>query len=142
MVFLVPFDGSNTSKAALERAVEHGEAMNQDVVAISLVPTGSEYAIRRKWIHPDDDFATETARNELERKIDEATGESERNFDDPAASAPQDGIAERIRRVADEVDASVLFVGTSDPPRTDGVHTPFGSIAQDAEYDVHIVRSA
>lgn len=141
MAFVVPYDGSSVSDAALDRAVEHAKAMNEEVLAVSLVATGSEYVERRKWIQPTEDFALESARAELERKIAETTDDVERTYEDARASAPQDGIGERIRQVADEVDASVLFVGTSDNGDDETLQTPFGSITSDASYDVHIVRT-
>jgi nucleotide-binding universal stress UspA family protein len=142
MVFLVPYDGSSVSEAALERAVEHGKALGQEVVAVSLIPTGAEYAERRKWIEPDEEFAVESARAELRRKIAETTDSSERPVPETGASAPGDGITDRIRRVASEVDASVLFVGTSANTTEERLTTPFGTVSQDGEYDVHLVRSA
>ncbi|PSQ50405.1 hypothetical protein BRD19_01055 [Halobacteriales archaeon SW_7_65_23] len=113
MVFLVPYDGSTVSEAALDRAVEHGAALDEQVVAVSLIPTGSEYAERRKWIEPDEEFAVESARKELKRKIVETTDQSERPLVGMGASSPGNGVTDRIRRVAIEVDASVLFVGTN-----------------------------
>lgn len=142
MVFLVPFDGSSVSEAALARAVEHGSALDEEVVAISLIPTGTEYAVRRSWIRPDEEFAAETASAELRRKIEETTDDSERTFAKSPAQSPSDGMPERIRRVAHEVDASVLFVGTSSGDDEPELRTPFGTVAADADYDVHIVRSA
>jgi nucleotide-binding universal stress UspA family protein len=142
MVFLVPYDGSSVSEAALDRAVEHGKALEEEVVAVSLIPTGSTYAERRKWIEPGEEFALESARAELKRKIAETTDSSERPLADSGASAPHDGVGDRLRRVAREVDASVLFVGTSETTTEDRLSTPFGTIAQDGEYDVHLVRSA
>lgn len=142
MVFLVPYDGSSVSEAALDRAVEHGKALEEEVVAVSLIPTGAKYAERRKWIEPAEEFALESARAELKRKIAETTDTSERPLADSGASAPRDGVGDRIRRVAREVDASVLFVGTSETTTEERLSTPFGTIAQDGEYDVHLVRSA
>lgn len=141
MVFLVPYDGSRVAKAALDRAVSHGEALDEQVVAVSFVPTGAEYAQRRKWIEPDEDFAADSAREALERKIEEATDTSERRYEEPGASAPHNGLADDIRQVADEVGATVLFVGTSDESADDELETPFGPIAPDGSYDVHLVRT-
>jgi nucleotide-binding universal stress UspA family protein len=140
MVLLVPYDGSPVSKAALERAVEHGEALDSDVVAVSFVPTGSEYALRRTWIEPSDDFATDVAREELERKIEETVDDAQRNFEDAGASAPADGAANHIRQVAEDVGASTLYVGTSEEAENEPM-TPFGPVAPDGAYDVHLVRS-
>lgn len=141
MVFLVPYDGSRVAQAALDRAVAHGKALGEEVVAVSFVPTGSEYAERRKWIEPDDQFAAETARSTLQRKIEEATDESERVLTESSASAPHDGVVDRIKRVADDIDASVLYVGTQENGESDDTLTPFGSVSSKGSYDVHLVRS-
>jgi nucleotide-binding universal stress UspA family protein len=140
MAFLVPYDGSRVARAALDRAVEHGEALDEQVVAVSFVPTGSEYAQRRKWIEPSEEFAADSAHEQLNRKIEETTDSAERTFEETGASAVHDGLAERIRQVAEDVEASVLFVGTDDAG-DDDMTTPFGPIAPDGNYDVHLVRS-
>lgn len=140
MVFLVPYDGSAVAEAALDRAVEHGEAFDEDVLAVSLVPTGTAYAERRKWIEPQEDFALESARAELQRKIEEATDDAERNFTESTATGMQNGVAKRIRQVALEVDAKILFVGVSNGTDDDSLETPFGTVSPEGEYDVHIVR--
>lgn len=142
MVFLVPFDGSSLSEAALARAVEHARALNEEVLAVSLVPTGTEYAERRKWIEPDEDFATETASAELRRKIEETTDDAERTYAESGAQSPADGVTERVRRVAREVNASILFVGATGDTDESGLQTPFGSVGSEADYDIHIVRTA
>ena len=141
MVFLVPFDGSPVAEAALARAVKHGNALGEEVVAVSFVPTGSAYAERRKWIEPDDDFAAETASSELRRKIEEATDDAERNFEESGAQSPDDGIIDRLQQVAQDVGATVLFVGTDGAHDDDRLKTPFGAVAADGAYDVHVVRS-
>jgi len=142
MVFLVPFDGSSVSEAALARAVEHGKALDEEIVAVSFVPTGADYAERRKWIQPDEEFAAETASATLRRKIEEATDDAERTFEESGAHSPEDGITGRIRQVASDVDASTLFVGARNDHDGDNLVTPFGGLAPDGDYDVHIVRSA
>jgi nucleotide-binding universal stress UspA family protein len=139
MVFLVPFDGSPVSEAALARAVEHGAAMDEPVVAVSLVPTGSEYAERRKWIRPDEEFAVETASAELRRKIEEATDDAERNFEGPGAQSPGEGTTARIRQIARDVGASVLFVGASEGA-AESLQTPFGAVSAHGGYDIYVVR--
>lgn len=140
MVFLVPYDGSRVARVALDRAVEHGEALGEEVVAVSFVPTGAEYAQRRKWIEPTDEFAADNAHERLQAKIEETTDNSERTFEETGASGVHEGLADRIRQVADEVGASVLFVGTTDGD-SDDITTPFGPVAPEGSYDVHLVRS-
>lgn len=142
MVFLVPFDGSSMSEAALARAIEYGSALGEEVLAVSIVPTGASYVERRKWIEPDEDFAAETASAELRRKIEEATDDAERNYAESGAQSPEDGLTERVQQVASEIGASVLFVGASATSAEDRLSTPFGEIATEAPYDIHVVRAA
>ncbi|MFC7073908.1 universal stress protein [Halovenus rubra] len=140
MVFLVPYDGSPVSEAALDRAVKHGKALEQDVVAVTFVPTGSEYAERRKWIQPQEDFAIDSARAELKRKIDEMTDEAERNYLDSGATI-ENGVGDHIRRAAHEVEASAVYVGATTESEETEHRTPFGKITTDETYDLHLVRS-
>jgi nucleotide-binding universal stress UspA family protein len=140
MVFLVPYDGSSVSEAALDRAVEHGKALETEVVAVTFVPTGSEYAERRKWIQPEEDFAIDSARADLKRKIEETTDESERNYLDSGATV-ENGVGDHIRRVANEVEASAVYVGTVDEDEETQYRTPFGEITTNENYDLHLVRS-
>ncbi|SDJ74727.1 Universal stress protein family protein [Halovenus aranensis] len=139
MVFLVPYDGSPVSEAALDRAVEHGKALETEVVAVTFIPTGAEYAQRRKWIQPEEDFAIDSARAELKRKIDETTDESERNFLDSGATV-ENGVGDHIRQAAHEVEASTVYVGAAEETDTE-YRTPFGEITTDESYDLHLVRS-
>ena len=134
MVFLVPYDGSASSEAALARAVEHGAALDESVVAVSFVPTGDTYAQRRRWVEPDENFADD----------------AERQFSEPGAESPGDGISGQVRQTAVDVDASVVFVGTGIPGDGEGagdgaadgdrMTTPFGSVDTEAPYDLHLVR--
>jgi nucleotide-binding universal stress UspA family protein len=139
MVFVVPYDRSPVAEAALRRAVEHGRAFDRDVLAVSYVPTGAEFAERRKWIEPADDFAIEGASAALKRKIEEATDETELVYRDATAGSPADGIGEAVRETATDVDASVVFVGIANGS-ADALETRFGSISTTASYDVHLVR--
>lgn len=135
MVFLVPFDGTPQATAALERAVEYAGAMDCDVVATALVPTGESVAERRQWIDPAEDFAAETAAGDLRRKIEEATDDTELRFEDSGAHAPDGGLSETVRRVAREVDATAVFLGAAGDGQ---VVVPVDG--EGADFDVHVVR--
>lgn len=138
MVFLVPFDGSPLAEAALHRAVGYAEALETDVVAVSLVPTGSDYAQRRRRVDPTEGFAAETAASDLRRKIAEATDDAERRYEDVSAYSANE-LSDTIRQVAREVDASVVFLGSAD---TDDIVVPISELHDEDAYDVHIVRQA
>ena len=135
MVFLVPFDGSPIARAALDRAVEYGNALDRDVVAASYVPTGTNYAERRRWVDPSEDFAAETVASDLRRKIAEATDEAELQYADFSAQSPEGELSEEVRKTAREVDATVVVAGCGEGGR---VVVPVDEDADD--FDVHVVR--
>lgn len=136
MVFLVPFDGSPLADAALERAVTYAGALDTEVVAVSLIPTGSDYAQRRRRVDPTEDFAAETAASDLRRKIEEATDDAELNYEDVSAYSASE-LSDTIRQVARDVDATCVFLGSAD---TDDVVIPSSELDAGEAYDVHIVR--
>ena len=138
MVFLVPFDGSPLADAALDRAVSYAEALGEDVVAVAFIPTGANYAERRRRVDPSEDFAAETAADDLRRKIEEATDDSELRYDDVSAHSTSE-LSTTIRQTARDVDASVVFLGSDD---TEDIVVPIGEVTDGESYDVHIVRRA
>lgn len=145
MTLLVPFDGSELSVAALDRAREFGEATGGEVLALAVVPNDPEYARERGWIGPDDGLDPGEVETRLAGRADEVlpgvTLRSERVENvDPVASTTMD-VVRTIRRVADEVDASIVFVGSENAGRVTRPLASVGSpISEDPRYDVHIVR--
>ena len=137
MVFLVPFDGSGAARAALERAVTYGRELEEDVLAVALVPTGADFAPRRTWIEPAEDFAAESAVHDLRRKIEEATDDAELSFTDATPQSPAGGVSSQVRRIAAEVDASVVFLGGDGEGN---VEVALNGAAAGEDFDVHVVR--
>ncbi|MEF8775572.1 MAG: universal stress protein [Haloarculaceae archaeon] len=137
MVFLVQFDGSGAARSALERAVAYGRALNEDVLAVALLATGAEITHRRTWIESGDDFVVESAVHELRRKIDEATDDAELNFEGRPPQSPEGGISTEIHRIANEVEASVLFLAGDG---TGALEVDLDGRAAGENFDVHVVR--
>lgn len=135
MVFLVPFDGSRRARTALDRAVTYADALDREVVAVSYVPTGADYAERRCWADPDDDFAADSVASDLRRKIEEATDEAELRYEDESAHSPEGGLSPDVKGTARDVGATVVFVGTADDGQ---VVVPVDGDGD--EFDVHVVR--
>ncbi|MFB6309023.1 MAG: universal stress protein [Haloarculaceae archaeon] len=147
MVLLVPFDGSELSQAALERASEFSEYTDEAVLALTVVPEEPEYAIERGWLQPDEPFDPEDIAERLRMQATEIAPDAEFRYEVPddvsdMASCTTD-IVRTIRQVASEVDASIVFVGSENAGR---VSTPVSSVgapvSEDPQYDVHIVRHA
>ena len=147
MTLLVPFDGSELSRAALERAVEFAEFRGEDVVALTVIPEDPEYALSRNWLDPSDPFDPDAIADQFRERVAELAPEAAFRHEVPEdissmASITTD-VIRTIRRVAHEVDASVVFVGSENAGR---VTTPVSSVgapvSEDPGYDVYIIRHA
>lgn len=141
MSFVVPFDGSELAESALVRAVEYGNSLNEEVVAVSIVPERKRYAREKGWIGRDEEYDIDSTVEQLRERVNalapDATFEYERIREFP----PAEGIADHIERIAQEHDPSVLFLGSNNVGR---VVTPLTSVSaiigSEDLYDVHIVR--
>ena len=147
MTLLVPFDGSPLSAAALEKAATYSELMDEEVVALTVIPDDGDYARERGWIGDDEPFDAERVADGMSDRVTavapEATFRSEVvSSDEPTATATTN-VVRTIRRVAGNLDASVVFVGSEN---AGAVTTPLssvgGSVAGDQQYDVYVVRHA
>ncbi|SEH15434.1 Universal stress protein family protein [Natronorubrum sediminis] len=141
MAFVVPFDGSELAEAALVRATEYGDALDEDVVAVTVVPERKRYAREKGWIEGDEalevDAIATQLRDQVERLAPAASFEYERIREFP----PESQLAGHIERLVEEYDPSVVFLGSENVGR---VVTPLTSVgvhvAADRSYDMFVVR--
>ena len=148
MTLLVPFDDSPLSRAALERAGEFAAFMDTEVVALTVIPDDLEYAESRGWLTERTPFTVEAIADRLERRAAEIAPnarfrhETLDDGDDPVATITLD-VVRKVREVAHEEGATILFLGSENAGR---VASPLSSVgnplSEDATYDVHIVRHA
>jgi nucleotide-binding universal stress UspA family protein len=138
MVYLVPFDGSVLSEAALVKATKFGTAVGERVLAFSVVRAGK----------PGDAVALDSGPETVEEvvgRLHDAVESLAPNADFEHATvdryAPTGAITSRIRRFADERDVSMVFVGSENAGRIATSLTSVGrGLATDDGYDVVIVR--
>ncbi|WP_267640537.1 universal stress protein [Haloarchaeobius amylolyticus] len=146
MSLLVPFDGSDLSTTALRRATEFADFSDASLVVLTLVPDDPEYARERGWLDPEDTFDVGVIERKLRQRVHDIAPNAEFRCElveenaDPVATLPMD-VARRIRQIAADVDAEILFVGSENAGRVSTPLTSVGSpISEDPQYDVHIVR--
>lgn len=149
MTLLVPFDGSDLSVVALERAVEFGNALDHEVVVLAVVPTEAEYAREQGWVDEADEwepelFALELRDDAADIAPDAAfrTEQSSDPADEPYASARLN-VVRTIRQVAGDIDADIVFLGSENAASVSQPLSSVGApVSTDPRYDVHIVRHA
>ena len=117
MTYLVPFDGSPLAEAALARAVEFAAALEEEVA--------------------------DRLRSQVAEIAPDATFRCEHPEDVSSVASVTTDVVRTIRVVAQEVGASIVFIGSENAGR---VSTPVCSVgapvSEDPRYDVHIVRHA
>jgi nucleotide-binding universal stress UspA family protein len=145
MVLLVPFDGSELSRTALTRAAQYAEYTGEELVALTVIPDNPELARQRGWLDPSDTFDEGVISRKLRQQVldiaPNATYRSELvENGDPVATTTID-VVRTIRRVAADVDASVLFLGSENAGRVSAPLASVGNpLSEDPQYDVFIVR--
>jgi nucleotide-binding universal stress UspA family protein len=147
MTLLVPYDDSPLSRAALRRASEFAAFMDTEVVALTVIPDDPDYAEERGWLTERTPSTPESIAERLREKATEVAPNARFRHEtitneDPVATTTLD-VVRRIREVAHEEEATILFVGSENAGR---VASPLSSVgnplSEDATYDVHIVRHA
>ncbi|THE62959.1 universal stress protein [Salinadaptatus halalkaliphilus] len=145
MTLLVPYDGSRLARKALEKAATFGELLEESIVVLTVIPDDEEYARERGWITRGEPFDADAIEAGLQSRASEvapeATVETERvSADEPTATATTEVVRE-IRRVAAEIDASVVFIGSENAGSVIAPQSSVGSpVASDHRYDVYVVR--
>ncbi|AEH37142.1 universal stress protein [Halopiger xanaduensis] len=145
MSLLVPFDASRLATDALERATTFGEALEEEVVVLTVIPDDPEYARDRGWITEGEPFAPDAIEAGIrERVMDvapEATFHTERVSSDEPTATSTTNVVREIRRVAAEIEASVVFIGSENAGSVIAPQSSVGSpVASDQRYDVYVVR--
>ncbi|AGB32487.1 UspA domain-containing protein [Natrinema pellirubrum DSM 15624] len=145
MSLLVPFDGSALATRALERASTFGDLLDEEVVALTVIPDDPEYARDRGWITQGEPFDVDAIAAGIGDRANEvapeATVRTERvDSDEPTATSTTNVVRE-IRRVAAEIEASVVFIGSENAGSVIAPQSSVGSpVASDHRYDVYVVR--
>ncbi|QLG26816.1 universal stress protein [Halorarum halophilum] len=143
MTFLVPFDGSELAEAALVRATRFGAVLEERVPAVSVVPRGNaDYARERGWIGPDEPFDVTAVVSGLHERVTELCPSADFRHEVVDRYAPAGTISRRIRRVAVDEGASMVFVGSENAGRlVTSLGSVGGTLASAGDYDVVIVRN-
>ncbi|WP_080506085.1 universal stress protein [Halorubrum sp. BV1] len=143
MTLVVPFDGSELAEAALVRATEFGNVFNEDVLAVSVIPKGNTtYAREHGWIGPDEEFDLELVVSTLHEQVTDLCPSADFRHKVVDRYAPSGSISTRLRKVAREENASMVFLGSENAGHLVSALSSVGpTVATDEDYDVVIVRN-
>lgn len=142
MTYVVPFDGASRTKAALQRAATIGSALDESIVAVTVIPMNdASYARTRGWVGSDEPFALETIVTTLRERVHEIAPDATFEYERARRGASGNQIAKPIRKFAKRRDASMVFIGSADAGRLVTSHSSIGGrICTDSNFDVVLVR--
>jgi nucleotide-binding universal stress UspA family protein len=142
MVFVIPFDGSARTKAALRRAREFASGADESLLAVTAIPGGNaSYARQRGWLASDEPYQFDTIVSRLRADVKAVAPEATFEPLQVYRRASGNQIAKPIRKFAKDHDASTVFVGSDNAGRLMTVQSSIGGrICTDQNYDVCIVR--
>jgi nucleotide-binding universal stress UspA family protein len=142
MTFLVPFDGSELAEAALVRAVEFGTVLEEDVLAVTVIPNGNAtYARDHEWIGPDEPFELDQIVSKVHNQVVSIAPSANYRHKTVDRYASAGTISTRVRRMARDENATMVFIGSENAGHmVIGVASVGGRVAADESYDVVIVR--
>lgn len=142
MTFVVPFDGSPLSTAALRRAVELGGPLDHQIHTVTVVPIGdAEYAVDRGWLDQGAAFDDDAVESGIREQIHDVAPDATVHLEAVDRYATAGTISNRIRTVAREIDATIVFIGSENAGEiVNSVSSVGSSVAASDAYDVFIVR--
>ncbi|MEF8813272.1 MAG: universal stress protein [Halovenus sp.] len=142
MTFLVPYDGSPLAKAAVIRASEYADALDEDVTVVTIIPDDQPYAEVKGWYDSaeSEPFSVPYVAGKLHTDVTAIAPRAAFRSEEIETGAAVT-VAERIRDIAGELSPAVVFIGTDNiGDIATSVTSVAGEVSQDAEYDVHVVR--
>lgn len=142
MTLLVPFDGSDLSKAALVRAAQFDGLLQEGVIAVTVIPKGNAtYARERGWIGDTEAFDAERIVNTLRSMVADVAPGAEFRYEFTDRYAPSGGIARVLRRFARDNDTSIAFIGSENAGRVVTGFTVGAVVSAGRGYDTMIINS-
>jgi len=139
----VAYDGSDLARAALARAAEYADALDAPLQVATVVPVGdAEYARDCGWLDSGEPFDAATVAEAIRGEVEEIAPEASVHLATVDRFAPGGAIAERLRALAREDEARVVFLGSDNAGHVVSGISSVGQrvTAGDDVYDVHIVR--
>jgi nucleotide-binding universal stress UspA family protein len=140
MKFLVAYDGSPLSKSALLRAADFAETGDATVHAVTIVPEDGALARERGWIGVDGAFDIDRIETAIRGEVRGFIPDARVHAIAVEKHAAHGRITRKIRSLAREIGARVLFVGSESAGH---LVTGLSSVGQGVaygEYDLHVVR--
>jgi nucleotide-binding universal stress UspA family protein len=142
MKFFIPYDGSELATAALEQAATLGAGVAADIVVATIIPKDRDYAAERDWIDGDEEFDGEQIKTDLRTQVKTIAPDADFRATTVRSYASAGNIATRLRDIAVEMEADIVFLGSENVGSIAAPVSSIGSnVATRVPYDIYLVQS-
>jgi nucleotide-binding universal stress UspA family protein len=143
MQYLAPFDGTPISKEALRRASRYRSDVDAEVTVLTVIPrNNATYAREHDWLAADESFDIDALVSTLRAEATRLCPRADFEYVTVGRYAGSGAIASEIRQTAIDMDADVVFLGSTN---AGSVVTDLSSVGQAlsarGDFDVFLVRS-
>lgn len=140
MTYLVAYDGSSSSEAALRRAAAFAARTDDGLVAVSVLPTDEALAQTYGFAENGEYDPAATAER-METAVRDVAPDADFRAENVDDYGGKGRIANRIAGVAADAGAEVVFVGSDDVGRVVRRIVAADESGSDSGFDVFLVRS-
>ena len=141
-MLIVPFDNSPLSRAALVRARQFDQILEEGVIAVSVIPSqNAQYARERGWLADTDPFDDDQIVATLRDGVAEIAPDATFEYITIDRWAPHGVIGNKIRKFARSNDATIVFLGSQDAGRLVRSVSVGSSVVTDRGYDTMIISN-
>lgn len=140
MTFFVPYDGSELAQIALQRATDLAD--EQDIVVCTVVPSSPQYARENGWIGADETFDQDDIEDRFAQEVHNICPGAEFRCLHMESHVTSGSIVTRLRDEAQDIDATVVFLGSENVGSIAAPVASIGSnVATRVPYDIYLVQS-
>lgn len=141
MKFVVAFDGSDISRAALSRAATLAAGVDGSVTALTVIPSrNKQYARDHGWLGPDEDWDRETVLRRIRESVAATSSDATFTYRMVDKYAPRGTIGRVLRNDAEAAAVDVFVIGSKNAGRIFTSLTTVARTVAASSFDIYVVR--
>lgn len=143
MTIVVPFDGGEYARLALERGAALADMMGAELLTVTVIHRHADDLVSRGWLEPGEAYDPNLIAERLHEGVAEVAPAATHHIVRSTSGLPRGAVAREIRRFARRQDADLVVIGSESAGRiVTPVSSVGGKVATDISYDVYLVRRA